>query len=88
MVTDNAVALSSTLVLFVVLLYFYSFLAFTYVRDDYQQNTNTGSNFYQNHAPVSPGGTYNMDCSNLTNCLLSTASFGMRSGGGVGDALW
>tara|TARA_B110000285_G_C14844009_1_gene476709 strand:+ start:141 stop:479 length:339 start_codon:yes stop_codon:yes gene_type:complete len=87
-ITDNAIALSSTFVLFVVLLYFYSFLAFTYVRDDYKQNLNTGSNFYQNHAPVSPGGTYNMDCSTLINCLMSTTSFGMRSGGGVGDALW
>jgi hypothetical protein len=87
-ITDNALALSSTLVLFVVLLYYYSFLAFRYVRDDYRQNYNTGSNFYQNHAPVTPGGTYNMDCSTLVNCLFSTTSFGMRSGGGVGDALW
>lgn len=29
-----------------------------------------------------------MDCSTLVYCLMSTASFGMRSGGGVGDALW
>jgi hypothetical protein len=35
-ITDNAIALSSTLVLFVVLLYYYSFLAFRYVRDDYR----------------------------------------------------
>ena len=59
-----------------------------YVRGDYRENKNTGTNFYQNHAPVSPGGTYNMDCGTLINCLLSTTSYGMRSGGGVGDAIW
>jgi ABC-type tungstate transport system substrate-binding protein len=86
--TDNAVGLGSVGILFLVLLYLYAFFAFNYVRVDYKQNFNTGSNFYQNHAPVSPGGTYNMDCSTLTNCFISTASFGMRSGGGIGDALW
>lgn len=87
-ISDNIVGLGSVGILFLVLLYLYAFFAFTYVRTDYRQNFNTGSNDYQNHAPVSPGGTYNMDCSTLINCLMSTSSFGMRSGGGIGDALW
>lgn len=29
-----------------------------------------------------------MNCQTLTDCFFSTTSFGMRSGGGVGDALW
>ena len=87
-ISDNAVGLGSVGVLFLVLLYLYAFFAIKYVRSDYKYNLNTGSNLFQNHTPVLPGGTYNMDCTTLINCLISTSSFGMRSGGGVGDALW
>lgn len=74
---ENKSALMSVLGLFFVMLYFYSFLGFLIIRDDFVNP--------DMDPPDEPD--FNMYCDSLTKCLLSVSNFGIRAGGGIGDVL-
>lgn len=75
---ENKVALISVLGLFVVMLYIFAFFAFWSFREDYSHSYESDNTF-----------DYNMQmyCSTLIQCFTTTAQYGIRAGGGVGDNL-
>ena len=69
-VTKNGISLLYVSLLGVIIIYYYSLVAFSAFRDSY---------FSQ--------GPSELVCRNLVECFLSTLNAGLRSGGGIGDAL-
>ena len=74
---ENSIHLLAVLGLFGVVLYVSAFFAFNTFRDHYEHATE--------EEPDGPD--FNMYCTDLVECLLSTANVGIRAGGGVGEAL-
>lgn len=75
---ENKIQLLSTLALFVVVLYIWSFVGFQQFPTLYEHANTYGED---------GGPDFNMYCRTLQECLMSTANVGIRAGGGVGEAL-
>lgn len=71
---ENKIALGSTLLLFFVMIYIFSFYAFMSFKDNYK----AGDDYLD----------FNLYCTTLIDCLMSTANYGVRAGGGIGDVLY
>ena len=75
---ENKIALASTLLLFAVLLYISSFIAFERFRTDFESAESPDDD----NAP-----DFNLYCDTLVKCFSSTVNFGIRAGGGIGDVI-
>ena len=71
---NNNDTMIATVILNFIFLYIFTFVAFTFFKDDYK-----GESEYSE---------YNMYCENLLQCMLSTVQAGLRTGGGVGSSMY
>ena len=71
-ITLNSLQLLKTVILALIVMYIYSFLAFSYFPNDYLHDEN---------------GDFKNYCYSLTSCFISTVYNGIRAGGGIGEAL-
>jgi hypothetical protein len=79
---ENKIALGSTLLLFIVMLYIAAFISFQSFRETYKHVSDEASDYDDDHGP-----DFNMYCETLIRCLTSTINYGIRAGGGIGDVL-
>lgn len=71
-ITLNWIQLLKTVFLALIVMYIYSFLAFSYFPEDYKHEE---------------GGDFMNYCHTLTSCFVTTVYNGIRAGGGIGEAL-
>ena len=75
-ITKNKKSLILTVVLLIIIVYIFAVWGFVYMSEYYTEAVD-GTNYQSN--------TY---CYSLLDCVTSTLSYGIRAGGGIGDAIF